>query len=193
MSWFKCAGWEESLWVKAVSVWALYTNNVFPGSSPLSILLLESVGWWMAYLSFNIWPGRVAMSVRITPQRRKKINARRVGGDGQQGCRVNRGNETERLRASERNTKEISQMILGCSSNKNALTTCTINGTVSQESTGPLECTVKVSGSLKHHWTALELKQGGTSTLWVSWENASQFLLIILKLSQVKKQNKKNI
>lgn len=95
----------------------------------------------------------------------------------------------QRLRASERNTKEISQMTLGCSSNKNELTTCTINGTVSQESTGPLECTVKVSGSLKHHWTALELKQGSTSTLWVSWENASQFLLIILKLSQVNKQN----
>lgn len=95
-----------------------------------------------------------------------------------------------RLRASERNTKEISQMTLGCSSNKNELTTCTINGTVSQESTGPLECTVKGSGSLKHHWTALELKQGSTSTLWVSWENASQFLLIILKLSQVNKQHK---
>lgn len=179
MSWFKCAGWEENLWVKAVSVWALYTNNVFPGSSPL----LESVGWWMAYLSFNIWPGRVAMSGRITPQREKKINARRVGGDGQQGCRVNRGNETETssLRTEyKRNITNDSGLLVQQEWINN----------MSQESTGPLECTVKVSGSLKHHWTALELKQGSTSTLWVSWENASQFLLIILKLSQVNKQHK---
>lgn len=133
----------------------------------------------MACLSINIWPEGGVMSVTITPQRRRKINTRRLGGDRwrrrwkRRGCRVNEGNENAELRDklyAPWSQDGIQEMKVTWSHIKDALTTRPINGIVGQEKTGPLEYAMKLSGSLKHHLTALDVKPN--SCIYTStWRN----------------------
>ena len=123
----------------------------------------------MFCLSSSIWPEGGLMSVSITPQGRKKINTRRLAGDRQRLWAEELQSKWRKWKCWELEDKlyalwcpegrqKILQMKVTWSYIKDALPTCPINGIVSQEKRGPLEYAMKLSGSLKHHSTALDAK-----------------------------------
>lgn len=76
--WCSLLGWKVKLFASMPVCILVYWECL---CCVIGRVQLGSAAWWMVCFRSNIWPEGGEMSVKITPQGRKKLSARRLGGD----------------------------------------------------------------------------------------------------------------